>query len=102
MIVRRADTGQTWAQVAALPDGSVYVVDNQAERGHVMRMLLAQGKPRNALIILLATDRRADLGRARGLPRSTLYDIDHAVEMDPTNADLAFLLSRLTKKGPST
>ncbi len=43
-----------------------------------------------------------DLGPARGLPRSTLYDIDHAVEMDPTNADLAFLLSRLTKKGPST
>ena len=50
--------GKTWAQVAALPDGSVYVVEHQNERRHVMRLLLEQGRARNALVILLATDRR--------------------------------------------
>ncbi|TXH10359.1 MAG: hypothetical protein E6R03_15605 [Hyphomicrobiaceae bacterium] len=94
-------TGRTWAQLAALPDGSVFVVDGQRERRHAMQILLQQGRDeRNAVFILLVSDTRSDLGRARGLPRSTLYDVDHAAELDPANADLAFFLSRLTRKAP--
>lgn len=94
-------TGRTWAQLAALPDGSVFVVQHQADRRHAMSVLVQQGRERTAIILVLTSDTRSDLGRVRGLPRSTLYDVDHAVEMDPSNVELAFLLSRLTKKDPS-
>lgn len=94
-------TGRTWAQLEALPDGSVYVVQHQAERRHAMQILVTQGRARNSVFLLLVSDTRSDLGRVTGLPRSTLYDVDHDAELDPSNVDLAFILSRLTKKGPS-
>jgi hypothetical protein len=71
-------SGRTSRQLQSLPDGSIYVVTHHAERQHCVGLLVDMGRRHDCLrIVTIEEMKRGD--RLRGLPRSTIMDVDHFV-----------------------
>jgi hypothetical protein len=71
-------SGRTSKALAALPDGSIYIVTHEAQRRHCQRLMQDAGRRQQALhIVTLDEMRRGD--KLRGLPRTTVLDVDHFV-----------------------
>ncbi len=69
-------TGKTAAALSALPDGSIYIVGFAADIRYCRRLLAHLGRSPDCLHIISLGQLP---GRARGYPRSTILDVDHAV-----------------------
>lgn len=66
-------SGRTSRQLAALPDGSFYLVPNRPHASHCERLLLDMGRPRTSIRFVTAQDTCAMLG-----VRPVEWDVDHA------------------------
>jgi hypothetical protein len=63
--------------MAALQDGSVYIVAHNDERQYCKRLLVDAGRRHDALRIITGSE-AAHSGKLRGIPLSTDIGIDHA------------------------
>ena len=70
-------TGRTSRQLAALPDGGVFLVPHGAMADHCRHLLREAGRRHDAVRIVIL-NQRGDANRLRGVPRGIPWAIDHA------------------------
>lgn len=70
-------TGMTSRQLAALPDGAVFIVAHGPMACHCRHLLRESGRRHDALRLVIVADPQ-DVDRLRGTRRGTPWDIDHA------------------------
>lgn len=68
--------GKTWAMVNEARDGDILVVAHHAEKEHVRRMLMQQGRKPDA-VRLVSLDEHDPAVRLAGTPRDRRAYIDH-------------------------
>lgn len=78
--------GRTTRQLMALPDGSVFVAGFARHARYCLDLLHSLGRAPDAVRVISL----AEIDRLRGLPRSTVLDIDHGAFrfMTPQQRDL--------------
>jgi len=69
-------SGRTSRQLAALPDGGVFIVPHGAMADHC-RHLLKEADRRPDAVRLVIVNQLGDADRLRGTPRGTPWAIDH-------------------------
>jgi hypothetical protein len=85
-------TGRTSRQLKALPDGSIYIVRDEYEKRHCLRLIRYMGRRQDAIRIVCTSDCRGP-EKLRRFPHSTLWDIDHHAEL-PRHGDWRAILTR--------
>ena len=70
-------SGRTTRHIAALPDGSIYVVLHGDERRYVRDLLRHLGRDLDTIKLVTVDD--VERGALRGLRRETIMAVDHAV-----------------------
>lgn len=71
-------SGRTTRQLAALPDGALYLVPHQPMARYCGHLLEAAGRKHDAVRIIAIGDAGLAERRLRGTRRGTVWDIDHA------------------------
>ena len=93
-------SGRTARQLAALPDGSVYVVCHEQEVAHCKHLLRhILGRPSDCLRLVSLGEGEARYQHLRGLGPATVYDVNHWVPDHALPHQLALLrpyVERLT------
>lgn len=68
-------SGRTMRALAALPDGSIYLIHNMVLAQHCRNLLRAMGRRPNAIRFVAG---RSNFQRLEGLPIETRWAVDHA------------------------
>lgn len=82
--------GTTHKQVAATPDGSIYLVKNSGTRSHVQAILEKQGRSPAALSLRVIST-HGDLDRLRGLNQFIAIDHDVWRGLDGEKSDILMM-----------